>query len=72
MPFFFFPLPKVPCDATATCNSHGSCTNDGDCECDDNFFAANCSGKISLKYRTIISVPETQPMFVSSVTIKRM
>ena len=72
MPFFFFPLPKVPCDATTTCNSHGSCTNDGVCECDEDFYATDCSGKISLKYCTIISVPETQPKFVSSVTLKRM
>ena len=72
MTFFFFPLHKVACNATTTCNGHGSCTNDGDCKCDDNFYGANCSGKISLKYCTFISVPETQPMFVSSVTIKRM
>ena len=72
MPFFFFPLPKVPCDPTTTCNSHGSCTNDGVCECDEDFYATDCSGNISLKYCTIISVPKTQPMFVSSVTIKRM
>ena len=64
MPFFIFPLPKVPCDATTTCNSHGNCTNKGDCECDDGFYAADCSGKISLKYRTIISVPETQPICI--------
>ena len=50
MPFSFFPVPKVPCDATTTCNGHGSCTYDGDCQCDDGFYAANCSGKLSLNY----------------------
>ena len=53
MPFFFFPLPKVPCNATTTCNGHGSCTNDGDCNCDNGFYAANCSGKLSLNYPII-------------------
>ena len=48
MPFFSFPLPKVPCDAATTCNGHGSCTNDGDCICDNGFYATNCSGKPSL------------------------
>ena len=48
MPFFFFPLPKVPCDATTTCNGHGSCTDEGNCKCDNGFYAANCSGKLSL------------------------
>ena len=50
MLFFFFPLPKVPCNATTTCNGHGSCTNDGDCKCDNSFYAADCSGKLSLHY----------------------
>ena len=45
--FFFFPLLKVPCDDTNTCNGHGSCTYDGDCKCDNGFYAANCSGKLS-------------------------
>ena len=53
MPFFFFPLPKVPCNATTTCNGHGSCTSHGDCQCDDGFYAANCSGKLSLNYSII-------------------
>ena len=44
----FFPLPKVPCDATTTCNGHGSCTNDGGCKCDNGFYAADCSGILSL------------------------
>ena len=48
MSFFYFPLTKAPCDATATCNGHGSCTDDGDCICDNGFYTANCSGKISL------------------------
>ena len=39
---FYFPLIKVLCDATTTCNGHGSCTNDGDCICDNGFYAANC------------------------------
>ena len=43
----FFPLPKVPCNATTTCSDHGSCTNDGNCQCDNGFYAANCSGKLS-------------------------
>ena len=43
-----FPLPKVSCNATTTCNGHGSCTNDGDCKCDDGFYAADCSGILSL------------------------
>ena len=49
MPFFFFHLPKVPCDAATTCNGHGTCTDDGDCKCDDSFYEADCSGKFSLK-----------------------
>ena len=53
MPFFFFPLPKVPCNATTTCNGHGSCTNHGDCQCDNGFYTANCSGKLSLNYSII-------------------
>ena len=44
MTFFFFPLFKVPCNATTTCSGHGSCSIDGDCKCDSGFFAANCSG----------------------------
>ena len=55
MSFFFFPLTKVPCDATTTCNGQGSCTNDGDCICDNGFYAANCSGKLSLN-RPIIHI----------------
>ena len=46
MTFFFFPLHKVACNATTTCNSHGSCTDDGNCQCDNGFYAANCSGKL--------------------------
>ena len=53
MSFFYFPLTKVPCDATTTCNGHGSCTNDGDCECDSGFYAVNCSGKLSFNRSTI-------------------
>ena len=53
MVFFFFPLPKVPCNATTTCNGHGSCTNNGDCKCDNSFYAADCSGKLSLHYQII-------------------
>ena len=53
MTFFFFPLHKVACNATTTCNSHGSCTDDGYCQCDDGFYAANCSGKLSLNYSII-------------------
>ena len=49
----FFPLPKVPCNATTTCSDHGSCTNDGNCQCDNGFFTANCSGKLSLNYSII-------------------
>ena len=49
----FFPLPKVQCDATTTCSGHGSCTNDGDCKCDNGFYAADCSGKLSLNYSII-------------------
>ena len=49
----FFPLPKVPCNATTTCSDHGSCTNDGYCQCDDGFYAASCSGKLSLNYSII-------------------
>ena len=49
----FFPLPKVLCDAINTCNGHGSCTNHGDCQCDNGFYAANCSGKLSLNYSII-------------------
>ena len=48
MSFFYFTLTKDPCDANTTCNGHGSCTNDGDCICDNGFYAANCSGKLSL------------------------
>ena len=44
---FFFPLPKVQCDATTTCSGHGSCTNDGDCKCDNGFYTADCSGILS-------------------------
>ena len=47
----FFPLPKVPCNATTTCNDHGSCTDDGNCQCDNGFYAANCSGKPSFNYQ---------------------
>ena len=50
---FIFSFTKVPCNATTTCNSHGSCTDDGSCKCDDGFYAANCSGKLSLKYLII-------------------
>ena len=53
MPFSFFTLPKVPCDAATTCNGHGSCTNDGDCQCDNGFYAASCSGTFSLIYSII-------------------
>ena len=53
MPFLFFPLPKVPCDATTTCNGHGTCTNHGDCQCDNGFYAANCSGKFSFNHSII-------------------
>ena len=49
----FFSLPKVLCDATTTCNDHGSCTDDGNCKCDNGFYAANCSGKLSLNYSII-------------------
>ena len=49
----FFPLPKVPCNATTTCSDHGSCTNDGNCQCDNGFYTANCSGKLSLNYSII-------------------
>ena len=52
MPFFSFPLPIVPCDAATTCNGHGSCSNDGHCQCDDGFYAANCSGKLFLNCRS--------------------
>ena len=48
MPFFYFPLTKVPCNAATTCNGHGSCTDDGNCKCDNGFYAVNCSGKLSL------------------------
>ena len=47
MAFFYFPLTKVPCDATTTCNGHGSCTNDGDCECDIGHYTEDCSSKLS-------------------------
>ena len=53
MQFFFFPLPKVPCDANTTCSGHGSCTNDGDCKCDSGFYTTNCSGKVYLNYPII-------------------
>ena len=53
MPYFFFPLPKVPCDATTTCNGRGICTDDGNCKCNSGFYAANCSGKLSLNYSII-------------------
>ena len=53
IPFFIFPLPKVPCNAATTCNGHGSCTNDGYCQCNDGFYAADCSGKLSLNYSII-------------------
>ena len=46
--FLFFIL--VLCNATTTCNGRGSCTDDGDCKCDNGFYAANCSGKLSLNY----------------------
>ena len=49
----FFPLPIVPCNATTTCNGHGNCTDDGNCKCDNGFYAANCSGKLSLHYSII-------------------
>ena len=49
----FFPLPKVQCDATTTCSGHGTCTNDGDCKCDNGFYTADCSGKLSLNYSII-------------------
>ena len=45
---YIFLEPKVPCNATITCNGHGSCTIDGDCKCDDGFYAADCSGILSL------------------------
>ena len=53
MPFFYFTLTKVPCNATTTCNGHGSCTDVGNCKCDNGFYVADCSGKLSLKYSII-------------------
>ena len=50
---YLFPLHKVACNATTTCNSHGSCTDDGNCKCDNGFYAANCSGKLSLHHSII-------------------
>ena len=31
----------------------GNCTNHGDCQCDKGFYAADCSGKLSLNYSII-------------------
>ena len=69
MTLFFFHVPKVACNAT-TCSGQGICTDDGVCLCDNGFYADNCSSKfLDLHYLIIISVPETQPIFVFSMII---
>ena len=72
MTLFFFHAPKVSCNATS-CSGQGICADDGVCDCNDGFYTDNCSSKfLDLHYPIIIFLPETQPMFVCSVTIKRM
>ena len=66
----FFLVPKVSCNAT-TCSGQGICTDDGVCLCDNGFYTDNCSSKfLDLQDPINIFVPETQPIFVSSVMIK--
>ena len=60
---------KVSCNAT-TCSGQGICTDDGVCLCDNGFYTDDCSSKsLDLHYPIIISVTETQPIFVFSMII---
>ena len=71
MTLFFFHVPKVACNAT-TCSGQGICTDGGVCLCDNGFYTDDCSSKfLDLHYLIIISVPETQPIFVFSMIIKK-